>query len=242
MVAWVLALSARAEPCFEVVDGRIAAGEAAMSFVAGKAELVAQAASAVAGIACRLEAEPELSLQIAVHTDAQGSGAFNLRMSQARAEAVGAALEALGVDAARLHPAGFGETRPIAPNDTEAGRDANRRVELWVDPARWQPPPAPAAEVPAPQPAPAAPAPVTDPCPSWRQVWEARCGHRDSCTVEEPPARAAALAARCLGGTEPVLQDGEARYVRLPGGVVTVTAAPGGGSTLGLSSTLGGPN
>jgi outer membrane protein OmpA-like peptidoglycan-associated protein len=77
-----------------------------------------------------LNQNPDLILEVQGHTDDQGDDAHNMALSQRRAEAVLGYLVLFGIDAARLTPAGYGETAPVAPNDTEAGRAKNRRVEL----------------------------------------------------------------------------------------------------------------
>jgi len=59
-----------------------------------------------------------------------GTAAHNLTLSDLHAKAVKAAIVAGGIDAARLSTAGLGQTKPIAPNETEAGRAQNRRVEV----------------------------------------------------------------------------------------------------------------
>ena len=79
-----------------------------------------------------LGGQPMVRLEIAGHTDNVGSDAANLKLSRERAEAVKHYLVAHGVDAARLTAAGYGESQPIAPNDSEAGRQANRRVEMII--------------------------------------------------------------------------------------------------------------
>ncbi len=71
-------------------------------------------------------------IEIAGHTDDLGSTASSLPLSERRAAAVKATLVRLGVPATRLLAHGYGETFPIASNDTSAGRIANRRVELRV--------------------------------------------------------------------------------------------------------------
>jgi OOP family OmpA-OmpF porin len=68
------------------------------------------------------------------HTDAQGSEQVNRRISQARAEAVVEALAGRGVPLDRIVAAGFGEERPVASNESAAGRARNRRIEF--EPAR----------------------------------------------------------------------------------------------------------
>ncbi len=63
------------------------------------------------------------------HTDSRGSAAYNMKLSEKRASAVAKALEDLGVDKDRISVEAFGETKPIAPNDTPEGRAQNRRVD-----------------------------------------------------------------------------------------------------------------
>ncbi|MES9872871.1 MAG: OmpA family protein [Candidatus Sedimenticola sp. PURPLELP] len=68
------------------------------------------------------------------HTDSTGSDSYNQRLSERRAESVGAYLESRGVPYDRLRTEGRGEREPRASNDTEAGRQLNRRVEIYVKP------------------------------------------------------------------------------------------------------------
>lgn len=70
-------------------------------------------------------------IEVAGHTDDRGSDAYNQKLSEDRAKSVMTYLvEKAGVDPARLLAVGYGETRPIATNKTEAGRELNRRVEF----------------------------------------------------------------------------------------------------------------
>lgn len=74
---------------------------------------------------------PDLGrVEVAGHTDSRGSDAYNLKLSQDRAEAVQDYLVRQGVPADQLVAVGYGETRPIDTNKTDAGREANRRVEF----------------------------------------------------------------------------------------------------------------
>ncbi|HEU4961340.1 MAG TPA: OmpA family protein [Sphingomonas sp.] len=76
----------------------------------------------------------ETYIDVYGHTDSTGSEAYNQQLSERRADSVAAYLESRGVQSARIGTRGFGETQPIAPNDTDAGRAANRRVEIRIVP------------------------------------------------------------------------------------------------------------
>lgn len=77
---------------------------------------------------------PMMRGTVAGHTDASGSAAYNLKLSQSRADSVRSALIAACPKAyGRLSAIGYGEARPIAKNDTELGRATNRRVELELE-------------------------------------------------------------------------------------------------------------
>jgi OOP family OmpA-OmpF porin len=86
-----------------------------------------------------LKKYPELKVEVAGHTDAIGTDAYNQKLSERRAQAVYDYLGQNGIDASRLSgPSGYGESRPIAPNtnpdgtDNPEGRAQNRRTELNV--------------------------------------------------------------------------------------------------------------
>ena len=72
----------------------------------------------------------DLTLEVQGHTDSQGSDEYNKELSQRRAETVVAYLGLFGIEGERLSPRGYGESEPVASNDTEEGRAQNRRVEL----------------------------------------------------------------------------------------------------------------
>ena len=71
-----------------------------------------------------------MAIYVDGYCDAIGSGEYNLKLSQRRAEAVANYLEEKGIPASRLIPRGFGKTNFVASNDTDEGRTQNRRVEL----------------------------------------------------------------------------------------------------------------
>jgi outer membrane protein OmpA-like peptidoglycan-associated protein len=83
-------------------------------------------------LAASLDKYPGSELLIVGHTDSVGTDAYNLALSQRRAEAAAAYLAAQGVDRARLSSRGLGEGEPVAPNDSDAGRSRNRRVEVAI--------------------------------------------------------------------------------------------------------------
>ena len=73
-------------------------------------------------------------VDVAGHADSTGPDDKNLELSQRRAGSVGSYLVAQGIDSQRLITTGYGETRPIASNDTAEGRQQNRRVEITLVP------------------------------------------------------------------------------------------------------------
>ena len=76
-----------------------------------------------------LKANPKLKATIGAHTDSVGSDAYNKKLSEKRAASTVEALKALKVDASKIKAVGYGETKPVASNDTVEGRAENRRVE-----------------------------------------------------------------------------------------------------------------
>lgn len=78
---------------------------------------------------------PRTTIHIVGHTDNVGSEVYNQQLSEKRAKAVGFALEGRGVAASRIVATGRGESEPRTTNDTEAGRQLNRRVEMLIIPA-----------------------------------------------------------------------------------------------------------
>jgi outer membrane protein OmpA-like peptidoglycan-associated protein len=79
-----------------------------------------------------LEENPVVSIQITGHTDNTGNAAYNQQLSEKRAQAVYNYLIAEGISDKRLSWKGFGQGRPKASNDTEEGRQLNRRIEFSI--------------------------------------------------------------------------------------------------------------
>jgi len=103
---------------------------AAISFEFSSATLTDESKSELNRLKTALETFPEGNLTITGHTDSVGSDEANQAISQGRADAVKNYLVEQGIAAERLNAIGFGETRPIATNETSEGRKQNRRIEL----------------------------------------------------------------------------------------------------------------
>lgn len=100
-----------------------------------KSTIKPESGPALAEIAKLLKADPKLKLWVVGHTDWVGKVADNVKLAQARADAVVKALSTThGIAAARLEGFGMGPLAPVASNEGEAGRAKNRRVELVQQP------------------------------------------------------------------------------------------------------------
>lgn len=103
-----------------------------VQFELDSADLLPSAERTLQGVVEALEGEPGLRVEIAGHTDDTGPDAYNLRLSRERAAAVRQYLIDNGIAAHRLRSNGYGESQPIASNNTFEGREKNRRVEFRV--------------------------------------------------------------------------------------------------------------
>jgi len=101
-------------------------------FESGRAELKPGAASNLGQLVAFLAKYPSRTVAIEGHTDSVGGDDYNLGLSQRRADSVRTHLVSRGVDAARITSMGAGESSPVAGNDTAAGRQQNRRVEVII--------------------------------------------------------------------------------------------------------------
>lgn len=99
-------------------------------FDTGKADIKPESAPVLDEIVKVFKADPSLKLMIEGHTANVGQKAANLDLSKKRAGVVKTALVSRGIDAARLTPEGYGDSKPVADNATDEGRAKNRRVEL----------------------------------------------------------------------------------------------------------------
>mgnify|MGYP001799575953 FL=1 len=119
-------------PTPEECEGQIVEiiGDRKITFEPGSATLDSATQDIMDEIAELLQLCGDIPLVIAGHTDSQGREVMNQQLSQDRAQAVVDALRSRRVLTASYEVRGYGEERPIADNDTEAGREANRRIEF----------------------------------------------------------------------------------------------------------------
>jgi len=95
-----------------------------------KSTLTQDAQGKLIQAAALLKDNPAKSIQVAGHTDSKGSDAYNIKLGQRRADSVAGFLIQQGIEPARLSTVTYGESEPVASNDTDAGRAQNRRVEI----------------------------------------------------------------------------------------------------------------
>ncbi len=105
-----------------------------VTFNVGKSDVKAQFRETLKSVALILQKYNQTIVDIYGHTDSTGSEASNLDLSRERAVSVANVISANGVDPRRFYIEGFGETHPIATNDTDEGRALNRRVEIKISP------------------------------------------------------------------------------------------------------------
>jgi OOP family OmpA-OmpF porin len=118
------------QECAASINAAMAASK--ITFAPGSAEIELASVRTVDGIAEILKGCPDVAMEIGGYTDSQGREEMNQALSQRRAEAVLSALLARRVLTANLTAHGYGEENPIADNDTEEGREANRRIEFHL--------------------------------------------------------------------------------------------------------------
>ena len=102
-------------------------------FATGRADLNAGGTDSLNKLVAFLNQYPDRNIMIEGHTDNVGSDASNLALSERRAGSVHTYLLQQGVGSQRISSSGLGESQPIADNDTDAGRQQNRRVEVIID-------------------------------------------------------------------------------------------------------------
>lgn len=109
-----------------------------ITFALNSADLNGGFYNALDGVSMVLKEYNKTVIEVAGHTDSSGSDQYNQALSQRRAQSVAGYLSSHGVQGQRLITVGAGEAHPVASNDNEQGRAANRRVELTIVPITKQ--------------------------------------------------------------------------------------------------------
>lgn len=104
----------------------------AIFFQTAKATIMARSFPLLDEVAAVLGSRPSMKVRVEGHTDSRGGRAYNLRLSQARADSVKAYLVGKGISSDRMEAKGYGPDQPIDSNRTAAGRERNRRVEFMI--------------------------------------------------------------------------------------------------------------
>lgn len=105
-----------------------------ITFSSSKANIEQNFYSVLDSVVLVLKEFDKTLIVVAGHTDSSGSDALNQRLSVQRAQSVSGYLSAAGILNDRIESIGFGETQPVANNNTEAGKELNRRVEITLLP------------------------------------------------------------------------------------------------------------
>ncbi len=179
-----------------------------VNFDFDKATLTVNAKGILDGVATALESRPDIKVELGGHTDGKGSDSYNAALSDRRSKSVKDYLAKKGIAASRMTTKGYGESVPVATNETDEGRELNRRVELKVTESSGGvsvAPPVPADSTAAPPPAADATAPESAP---------AAAGGGSSVTIENfafAPARLTVSAGTTVTWTN---QDGSNHFVK----------------------------
>ncbi|HSG90298.1 MAG TPA: OmpA family protein [Pseudomonadales bacterium] len=105
-----------------------------VTFATGSASISSDFYPVLDSVAKVLDEYSKTIIDVAGHTDSTGAADFNQDLSERRASSVGSYLLSRQIDSRRIITRGYGETMPVATNETDAGRQANRRVELVLEP------------------------------------------------------------------------------------------------------------
>ena len=116
-----------------LVTGRELKLKKQVHFTNNSADITPDSSAILEEIADVLNTHAEIKgVEVQGHTDNQGEAPYNLKLSESRAQAVVDVLVKLGVDPLRLQAKGYGDTKPLMPNNTEANKAKNRRVQLMI--------------------------------------------------------------------------------------------------------------
>jgi len=106
-----------------------------LSFPVGRSTIQPQSFAVLSKLQEAIRLFPDCKLGIEGHTDSHGGDAMNLQLSQERAQSVRQYLIAnMGIDVSKITATGYGETKPIATNETKEGRARNRRIDVVIHP------------------------------------------------------------------------------------------------------------
>jgi outer membrane protein OmpA-like peptidoglycan-associated protein len=106
-----------------------------INFDVGKSQIKQEDYAQLTKLQTAMSLFADASIVIEGHTDAQGGDEQNLKLSQERADAVLSYLNAnTGLDASRFTTKGYGESKPVANNESMAGRKLNRRIDIVIKP------------------------------------------------------------------------------------------------------------
>lgn len=103
-----------------------------LTFATGSANINGETGVEVDNVAAILKAYPNVKVRVEGYTDNTGDAAANMKLSQARAEAVKGRLIAQGINGSRIEAKGYGQNNPVASNNTEEGKAENRRTEIRI--------------------------------------------------------------------------------------------------------------
>ena len=109
-----------------------------VTFTVDSAQLKPEFYQPLNDVASTLVANPSTSIDVVGHASSDGPDDYNQQLSERRASSVANYLQAQGVQPVRMTAIGMGERQPVASNDTQAGRAANRRVEIVLNPVVQQ--------------------------------------------------------------------------------------------------------
>jgi outer membrane protein OmpA-like peptidoglycan-associated protein len=122
----------KAKACEEELTSLAAAGQ--ILFAVGSADLESISFPTLDRLADAAKSCPGMAIEVGGHTSAEGGRDLNQQLSLKRAQSVVGYLVRAGVDATRLQPAGYGASRPVAPNSSDESMARNRRIEFTVRP------------------------------------------------------------------------------------------------------------
>jgi len=103
-----------------------------INFAVNKSAIKKEYMPDIENIAKFIKAYPNIKIEVAGHTDSDGSDELNQKLSQRRAESVKKAIVKFGVDENRIVAVGYGESKPVSSNETAEGKARNRRTEIKI--------------------------------------------------------------------------------------------------------------